>query len=104
MSAKPQTLRDRQIGMTHRNLVTESSLIDDIASIEHILTLNRDASEANGADEVSSDPLSSPTKTLINENGEPLWKILVFDDLGRDIISSVLKVNDLRALGVTIHL
>jgi hypothetical protein len=28
----------------------------------------------------------------------------VFDGMGRDIISSVLRVNDLRAWGVTIHL
>ena len=28
----------------------------------------------------------------------------MFDDLGRDIISSVLRVNDLRGFGVTIHL
>ena len=30
--------------------------------------------------------------------------MLVFDDLGRDVISSVLRVNDLRGFGVTIHL
>jgi hypothetical protein len=30
--------------------------------------------------------------------------VLVFDNLGRDIISSVLRVNDLRSRGVTIHL
>ena len=28
----------------------------------------------------------------------------MFDDLGRDVISSVLRVNDLREFGVTIHL
>ena len=28
----------------------------------------------------------------------------MFDDLGRNIISSVLRVNDLRGFGVTIHL
>jgi sec1 family domain-containing protein 1 len=32
------------------------------------------------------------------------WKVLVFDNLGRDVISSTLRVNDLRANGVTIHL
>jgi hypothetical protein len=41
---------------------------------------------------------------VLNENGEPIWKVLVFDDLGRDVISSVLRVNDLRSKGVTIHL
>jgi ABC-type antimicrobial peptide transport system permease subunit len=29
------------------------------------------------------------------------FQVLVFDDLGRDVISSVLRVNDLRAWGVT---
>lgn len=42
--------------------------------------------------------------SLLTENGEPVWKVLVFDNLGRDIISSVLRVNDLRSKGVTIHL
>ena len=35
---------------------------------------------------------------------EPVWKVLVFDNVGRDIVSSVLRVSDLRDNGVTIHL
>lgn len=42
--------------------------------------------------------------SLLNEEGDPIWKVLIFDNLGRDVISSVLRVNDLRANGVTIHL
>ncbi|BFZ54449.1 Vesicle trafficking between the ER and Golgi [Savitreella phatthalungensis] len=34
----------------------------------------------------------------------PIWKVLVFDKLGRDVISSVLRVNDLRDAGVTVHM
>lgn len=41
---------------------------------------------------------------ILSSDGDPIWKVLVFDDLGRDVISSVLKVNDLRSWGVTIHL
>lgn len=41
---------------------------------------------------------------ILNEDGDPIWKVLVFDNMGRDVISSVLRVNDLRAWGVTIHL
>jgi hypothetical protein len=33
-----------------------------------------------------------------------IWKILIFDQRCQDIISSVLRVNDLRELGVTLHL
>ena len=33
-------------------------------------------------------------------SGGAIWKVLVFDEMGRDVISSVLRVNDLRASGV----
>lgn len=87
MASRMQSLRDRQI-----------------ASIEKILGLNQNESEHSDALEASSNGVSSPTAALLNENGEPIWKVLVFDNLGRDIISSVLRVNDLRSRGVTIHL
>ena len=32
------------------------------------------------------------------------WKVLVYDDRGRDIVSPLLSVQDLRARGVTLHL
>jgi hypothetical protein len=87
MASKMQSLRDRQI-----------------ASIEKILGLNQSEHEQPNALEPSSNGVSNPTAALLNENGEPIWKVLVFDNLGRDIISSVLRVNDLRSRGVTIHL
>ena len=63
------------------------------------------ASESNGLSDFSAtnDPAPS-NKPLLDAEGEPIWKVLVFDDLGRDVISSVLRVNDLRARGVTVHL
>jgi len=77
-----------------------------IASIERILNLNHvteentelhhEPSAANGLI-----PQSTP---ILNSDGEPIWKVLVFDNLGRDVISSVLRVNDLRGWGITIHL
>ena len=36
--------------------------------------------------------------------GEPVWKFLVFDKMGQDVISSVLRVSDLRDAGVTVHM
>lgn len=72
------------------------------AAIERILSLNH---EEISSSIPSIDAPSSPQATsLLGENGEPIWKVLVFDNLGRDVISSVLRVNDLRAKGVTIHL
>ncbi|KAK6500343.1 Vesicle trafficking between the ER and Golgi [Arthrobotrys musiformis] len=80
------TLRDRQV-----------------ASIEKILNLNADKPKQNPDDPTSGTSFVSAAP-LVDEEGDPLWKVLVFDNLGRDVISSVLRVNDLRANGVTIHL
>jgi sec1 family domain-containing protein 1 len=34
----------------------------------------------------------------------PVWKFLIFDELGQKIISSILRVSDLREAGVTVHM
>ncbi|KAL4923378.1 syntaxin-binding protein [Aspergillus undulatus] len=86
MASQPMSLRDRQV-----------------ASIQKILNLNHDPHPADDAShEASAQGLISTP--ILNEDGDPIWKVLVFDNLGRDVISSVLRVNDLRAWGVTIHL
>lgn len=77
-----------------------------VAAIEKILNLNHDATKDgdgvfDGAATNGAVPKSTP---ILDANGDPIWKVLVFDDLGRDIISSVLRVSDLRTWGVTIHL
>lgn len=87
--AHPTSLRDQQV-----------------ASIQKLLNLNHDP---RPADDGSHDPsghggLVSQSTPILNEDGDPIWKVLVFDGLGRDVISSVLRVNDLRAWGITIHL
>lgn len=51
-------------------------------------------------------------RTLINLNqpvvnvmlNEPIWKIVVLDKYGQDIISPLISVKQLRELGVTLHL
>lgn len=40
------------------------------------------------------------TKTLA---GEPVWKILIYDRCGQDIISPLISIKELRELGVTLH-
>ncbi|KAL5116403.1 Vesicle trafficking between the ER and Golgi [Pleosporales sp. CAS-2024a] len=72
------TLRDRQI-----------------ASIKRILNLNAPITDIDVHDD--HEPTATPAEGAV-------WKVLVFDDMGRDVISSVLRVNDLRSSGVTIHL
>lgn len=74
-------------------------------SIKKILNLNHepeDSSENRPGSSAGSGALASTP--VLNSDGELIWKILVFDDLGRDVISSVLRVSDLRAWGVTMHM
>lgn len=39
-----------------------------------------------------------------NVNDDIIWKVLIFDQFGQDVISSVMRVNDLRDNGVTVHM
>ncbi|KAJ1944444.1 Vesicle trafficking between the ER and Golgi, partial [Linderina macrospora] len=39
-----------------------------------------------------------------DESNEPIWKVLIFDRFCQDIVSTVLRVNDLRDNGVTVHM
>ncbi|KKA24558.1 Golgi transport protein Sly1 [Rasamsonia emersonii CBS 393.64] len=88
MASHAMSLRDRQV-----------------ASIQKILNLNHDIQPAGDSHhDGTANGLISHSTPILNEDGDPIWKVLVFDNMGRDVISSVLRVNDLRAWGVTIHL
>ncbi|OAA33281.1 SNARE docking complex subunit [Moelleriella libera RCEF 2490] len=86
MAAKGNSLRDRQI-----------------ASLRKILNLNVtvDSSESEDA---QAKGLLAPVAPILDADGNPIWKVLVFDDLGRDVISSVMRVSDLRSMGITMHM
>ncbi|KAI0133940.1 Sec1-like protein [Xylariales sp. AK1849] len=86
MASKGNSLRDRQI-----------------ASLKKILNLN-DVAEQKEDGEAHANGTSAPTAPILTSDGEPIWKVLVFDDIGRDVISSVLRVSDLRSMGVTMHM
>ncbi|KAJ2385673.1 Vesicle trafficking between the ER and Golgi, partial [Coemansia sp. RSA 2603] len=71
-----QSLRQKQIG-----------------ALVRMLHLNEDKA-ANAAD--GNDGGNSGTS--------PIWKVLVFDSFCRDVVSTVLRVNDLRENGITVHM
>ncbi|KAI0197483.1 snare docking complex subunit [Astrocystis sublimbata] len=85
MATAGHSLRDRQI-----------------ASLKKILNLNETVSQ-DDSDDPHANGLA-PVGPILNADGDPVWKVLVFDDLGRDVISSVLRVSDLRSMGVTMHM
>jgi hypothetical protein len=63
------------------------------ASIKRILNLNAPITDIDAQDEANQES----NKTSADGAA---WKVLVFDEMGRDVISSVLRVNDLRSSGV----
>lgn len=71
---------------------------EQYAAVASMLNLN--ATQADNALETSLASTSSNS----NENGGMLWKALIFDKFGQDIISSIMRVNDLRENGVTVHM
>lgn len=106
MATNEASLRDKQIGKrllaSHRGPGTDQP----VASIKRILNLNHNV-ETDDADDGNANPdssLNNKTSAILSSDGEPIWKVLVFDDLGRDVISSVLRVSDLRSMGVTMHM
>ncbi|CAF3188904.1 unnamed protein product, partial [Rotaria socialis] len=48
--------------------------------------------------------LNTSSLSLMKSTGTDLaWKVLIYDELGQDIISPLLTVKELRDLGVTLH-
>lgn len=44
---------------------------------------------------------TTQTKTLASE---PIWKVLIYDRAGQDIISPLILIRELREMGITLHL
>lgn len=65
-----------------------------------MLDLHNPANTNNNRDEEGLLPEALP----IMKDDEPIWKVLILDKTGMSIVSSVLRVADLRARGITIHL
>jgi hypothetical protein len=63
-----------------------------------------DPVDANDNDDSQTNGTVAASGPILTAEGEPIWKVLVFDDLGRDVISSVLRVSDLRSMGITMHM
>ncbi|ORZ00420.1 Sec1-like protein [Syncephalastrum racemosum] len=73
---------------------TESLRDAQYAAIAKMLNLNSNEGLESGA----NDQLAQRGADNI------LWKVLIFDKLGQDVISSIMRVNDLRENGVTVHM
>ena len=75
------------------------------ASIKKVLNLNENVEPNEDEDpQAQSNGVLASSAPILTPEGDPIWKVLVFDDLGRDVISSVLRVSDLRSMGITMHM
>lgn len=86
------------------------------AMIEQAVPLcSENEGEGNGEDEFSADHMiggimgssihhRTPSRGVNASDPVTVWRIMVFDDVGRDIIAPILKVIDLREMGVTLYL
>ncbi|KAI0698407.1 Sec1-like protein [Cerioporus squamosus] len=61
----------------------------------------------NNAVEPSSNPAQTagkgPSLKVAAPSGPPVWKVLVLDQHTKDVLATVLRVQDLRDVGVTLH-
>jgi hypothetical protein len=53
--------------------------------------------------ESSSSTGKTPALNVPAPSGPPVWKVLVLDQFTKDVIATVLRVQDLRDVGVTLH-
>lgn len=69
--------------------------------------LNLNQAPPSAASGAASGPFPRPTSPSagFDESAQPLvWKVLILDDLSKDILATSLRVQDLREQGVTLHM
>ncbi|PVU94944.1 hypothetical protein BB561_002148 [Smittium simulii] len=76
-----------------------------ISSVVQALNLNSSNKENSYEQKSYQNYLnSSYNNTAEDSEDETTWKILIFDEYCRDIVSTLLKVSDLRENGITVHM
>jgi hypothetical protein len=72
------------------------------AALLALLNLNAPGSHQAAAI-VPTIPSRSSTPGPPNPASGPVWKVLVLDEYSKDVLATVLRVQDLRDMGVTLH-
>ncbi|KAK9476838.1 Sec1-like protein [Lipomyces japonicus] len=108
------TLRDRQIAVIERFLnLNRDKIVNGNDLINGNGVDNNNSGTASGENgtgtgtagtTVTTTAVPATTTTTSSSSEDPIWKVLVFDKFGQDVISSVLRVNDLFQNGITIHM
>ncbi|KAI0686071.1 Sec1-like protein [Cytidiella melzeri] len=72
------------------------------AQMNALLTLLNLNEPPDGAGNILSKPSLAGSKVSVPQ-GPPVWKILVLDQYTKDVLATILRVQDLRDVGVTLH-
>jgi hypothetical protein len=64
----------------------------------NLLNLNQPAEQPTNIGGKNAPGFKTPPPT-----GPPVWKVLVLDQQTKDILATILRVQDLRDAGVTLH-
>ena len=79
------------------NMAHQSLRERQVAALKKVLNFNQDVKEESDQDKALA--RQAPTSSAASAaEPEILWKILVFDPMGSDVLSTVLRVSDLRSL------
>lgn len=75
------------------------------AALLTLLNLNQTPPATSGAAATGPFPRPTSPSSGFDESAQPLvWKVLILDDLSKDILATSLRVQDLREQGVTLHM
>ncbi|KAI8917589.1 Sec1-like protein [Powellomyces hirtus] len=90
--------------------MTAAKSLRDLQKEALFTMFSLNAVDADGT--ISSPHASGPAAATTATTGpvtplgitDPVWKVLIYDKFGQDVISPLVKVNDLREMGVTVHM
>lgn len=86
--------------------MSPSTLLDSQTNaLLTLLNLNQAPAANAGSSVAGPFPRPATPSTTFDESSQPLvWKVLILDDLSKDILATSLRVQDLREQGVTLHM
>jgi hypothetical protein len=86
--------------------MSPSTLLDSQTNaLLTLLNLNQAPAANAGSSVTGPFPRPATPSTTFDESSQPLvWKVLILDDLSKDILATSLRVQDLREQGVTLHM
>ncbi|KAI5123597.1 hypothetical protein M0805_003414 [Coniferiporia weirii] len=72
-------------------------------AILQLLNLNKNSETSLDASSALAVSKSGSKLVVPSASGLPVWKVLVLDQTTKDVLATVLRVQDLRDVGVTLH-